>query len=213
MTDPLNRNLPPHPSLARGRSEVSHLPTSSAARDGLQVLALLAQPFVILDLETTGLDPTQHEIIEIAALTVHAGFQVADEFHVLIKPSQALPSEISALTGIAQSLLDNSGVTLHEGLAGLQAFLGRLPVFAHYAPFDQGFLRHAAKQCGVSFENTTFDAIDVAKAAWPGLGSYSLGDLAQWLGICRPTHRALSDAKATLAMLVKAYDTLIASSA
>ncbi|WP_346380627.1 3'-5' exonuclease [Acidithiobacillus sp.] len=114
-------------------------------------MALLTQPFAILDLETTGLDPTQHEIIEIAALIVHTRFQVADEFHVLIQPSQPLPSEISALTGIAQSLLDNSGVTLHEGLAGLQAFLGGLPVFAHYAPFDQGFLRHAGKQCGVSF--------------------------------------------------------------
>ena len=174
-------------------------------------MALLDQPFAILDLETTGLDPIQHEIIEIAALTVHAGFQVADEFHVLIKPSQALPSEISSLTGIAQSLLDNSGVGLHEGLAGLQAFLGSLPVFAHYAPFDQGFLAHAAKQCGLPFENPMLDTIEVAKAAWPSLASYSLANLAQELGVNCPSHRAMADVRATLAVLAEAYGILTLS--
>lgn len=198
MTDTLNRNLPPNSSLAKRRSST-------------QVLEALAQPFAILDLETTGLDPYQHEVIEIAALRVHARFQIADEYHVLIKPTHPLPFEITSLTGITQALLDNSGISLREGISGLLDFLGRLPVFAHYAPFDQGFLACAADQCRLPFENAVVDTLEVAQAAWPGLRSYSLASLSEWLGISRPTHRAMADAKATLVMLAKAHASLVAA--
>jgi len=57
------------------------------------------ETLVSLDLETTGLDPTRDEIIEIGAVKFR-GDEVVDTFHTMVKPYRALPYGIQILTGI-----------------------------------------------------------------------------------------------------------------
>ena len=210
MRDPLNRDMPTHPSLIKGQTDGqierqrkgSSLPITPACTS---LLEAMTGPFTVLDLETTGLDPDRDEIIEMAAILVDAGFNPIGEFTALITPRIALPAQITRLTGIEQSLLDSQGISLQDGMAALLNFLGNRPVFAHYAPFDQSFLSNAAQECNLGFANAMYDTISLAEAAWPDLDSYGLFSLAQWLGVGnQPAHRALADAKATLEVLKEA---------
>lgn len=212
MRDPLNRNLPPHPSLlkdaeSQARERIAGngalaLPDTPTCKS---ILKAMDAPFAVVDLETTGLNPARDEIIEIGALLVDTGFRTIEEFSVLVKPRMALPPQITRLTGIDQDLLDRQGIRLLDGFAKLQDFLGDRPVFAHHAAFDQSFLVNASAQLGLAFSNVMYDTICMAEAAWPDLDSYALFSLAHRMGLSNsPTHRALADARATLEVLIEA---------
>ena len=81
-------------------------------------------------------------------------------------------------------------------------------MFFHNAPFDQGFLAKAATLTKLKFRNKVHDTLLLARQAWPSLGTYKLGMLAEHVGAAAPSHRALGDAKATLAVLLAARSKL-----
>ena len=83
-------------------------------------------------------------------------------------------------------------------------FVGTRPVFFHNAPFDQGFLREAAAKTKKKFSNPVHDTLPLARKAWPELSSFRLGVLADHIGSAAQTHRALTDARAALAVLLAA---------
>ena len=59
---------------------------------------------VIFDLETTGFSPRYHEIIQIAAIRIcHGQIVAADRFETYVRPQNAIPDEITELTGITDS--------------------------------------------------------------------------------------------------------------
>lgn len=219
MRDPLNRNMPLHPSLLKDKGSADKrlddrsasaplLPGTPACKS---ILKAMDEPFAVVDLETTGLSPARDEIIEIGALLVDKGFRTIGEFSTLVKPRVALPPQITRLTGIDQELLDSQGIRLQDGFRQLLDFLGDRPVFAHNAAFDQSFLVNASAQCGLAFPNVMYDTICMAEAAWPELDSYALFSLAQRMGLGNsPAHRALADAKATLDVL-RAADVVLRS--
>lgn len=63
----------------------------------------------------------------------------------------------------------------------------------------------------IIFENRVYyyhDTLPLAKQAWPSLGTYKLATLAQHVGAAVPTHRALVDAKALLAVLLAARQSI-----
>jgi DNA polymerase III subunit epsilon len=84
------------------------------------------------------------------------------------------------------------------------AFVESRPVFFHNAPFDQGFMKSAGTEARLKFANPVHDTLLLARAAWPSLGTYKLVALAEHIGATAPTHRALADAKAALAVLLAA---------
>ncbi|HHP51553.1 MAG TPA: hypothetical protein ENM97_07360 [Moorella mulderi] len=65
---------------------------------------MLPDKFVVIDLETTGLDPERHRIIEIAVLKVEGG-EVKDLYQTLVNPGVPLPFYIQKLTGIDEKML------------------------------------------------------------------------------------------------------------
>jgi DNA polymerase-3 subunit epsilon len=166
---------------------------------------VLQGEFAIVGVETTGQNAAHAEIMEIAALRVGPGLVQGAEFNVLVKPERAVAPAITRMTGIKQSQLDRQGIALHDAMRQLASFVTRQPVFAHNAPFDQQLLGRAAIRHGIQFDNPFYDSLLVAWSAWPGLPSYQLAQLAELLGLeCQPSHRALTTAKATLALLREA---------
>src|SRR3989338_9740902 len=71
----------------------------------------------VVDIETTGLEPRQNEITEVAALKIEKG-QIVDVFNVLINIKRPLPQEIIRLTGITDEML----MAGEEKTAALQSF-------------------------------------------------------------------------------------------
>jgi len=159
--------------------------------------------FVVLDLETTGGSPKQAGITEIGAVKVRGG-EVLGEFATLVNPEVAIPPFIAALTGITDALVA-SAPTLNGVLPSLLEFIGDAVVVAHNAPFDVGFLTAACHRHGLAWPRPkVVDTVRLARVALhrDEVRNCKLGTLAAFMhSPVTPNHRALDDARATVAVL------------
>lgn len=148
--------------------------------------------FVALDLETTGFDAEQDQVIEIAAVKFQ-GKKIIDTFDTLVNPGRPIPPIISHITNIHDE--DLQGAPSFEDISEkLVQFIGNHPIVGHNIPFDVGFLN----QKGLSLTNTLYDTLHLASILLPGIASFSLDTLTRTLKIQHENrHRALSDTKAT----------------
>ena len=154
-------------------------------------LSSLPQLFIVFDLETTGLDPTRHEIVEIGAILVNRDSDVHETFQSLVKPLNRIPEKITQMTGISQNMVDHEGEPLGTVLRDFAAFIEAFPLVSFNAEFDMAFLRKAAKQHDVVIRNRVSCALEMARRAWPGRESYRLCDLAKDGNLSdEDTHRA-----------------------
>ncbi len=170
--------------------------------DNQEVLMAAPETYTCLDLETTGLVPGTDFVIEIGAVKFR-GKETLDTFHTLVNPGIPLPYFVSRLTGITQSELDGAR-TLPEIADQLVSFIGTDTLVGQSMQFDLSFLSAQ----GLSFSNTIYDTLEMAKIILPQLQDYSLASIAAHLGIYpEAAHRALPDAMATrdifLALLEK----------
>jgi len=171
--------------------------------------AYLPDRFVVFDLETTGLDPNKHEIIEIGAIRVNRDSEMHETFQTLVIPKKRVPRKITEITGIDQKMIDADGQSLEKALKDFLDFIGDLPLVAFNAEFDMSFLRRAADMHSLQFKNQVSCALKMSRRAWPGRKSYRLGDLAKDGNLSNEnTHRALGDSQRTLIVYVAAASTL-----
>ena len=171
-------------------------------KTGLQQIPidLLPETFIIFDLETTGLNASRHEIIEVAAIRFKKGTTTHETLQGLVKPKKPVPQEITDLTGITQEMVDRDGEPLHEVLAAFAAFVGDRRLVSFNAEFDMAFLQAAAKGSGLpAFSNPVSCALKMARRAWPKRKSFRLDDLASDGQFQKgAAHRALEDARRAL---------------
>jgi DNA polymerase III epsilon subunit family exonuclease len=169
--------------------------------DGLQKIPTdhLPETFVVLDVETTGLDASQDEIIEIAAIRYRKGNSSHDFLQGLVKPSKRLPKKITKITGITQEMLDSQGEPLADVMPAIVAFLGESRLVMFNAEFDMAFLDEATTRLGLpKLKNPVSCALKMSRRAWPRRKSFSLRSLASDGEIAEGTgHRALEDARCT----------------
>ncbi|MGW8307362.1 MAG: 3'-5' exonuclease [Achromobacter pulmonis] len=175
---------------------------SSAALSA--ALAALRGPFVVADLETTGLSTASCEILEFAAVRVGPEGAAQREYAQVVRTRAAVPPFIARLTGITQAEVDRQGVPVAQAFAAFLDFVEDLPVFFHNASFDRRFLAAAASQTGLPFANATHCTLALARRAWPELPSHKLDILARHVGASEPTHRALADVRTTVAVALAA---------
>ena len=109
--------------------------------------------YIALDLETTGLDFENDEIIEVALERFENGEPVESK-DFLIKPKQTLRPFIATLTGISDA--DLKDAPDFASVAGqIRQFIGDYPLVAHNAQFDSKFLKNTFGKVGVSLERNT----------------------------------------------------------
>ena len=180
---------------------------------------MIDKNILVLDLETTGLDPKTDKIIEIGAvLHTEKGKQV--EFSQLVNPGIPIPRFITELTGITREMVQSeNALPIEEALQNFKDFLikelgqfgaaskiGSLPVAGHNVGFDLSFLNEE----GVLKQNPSLDTYEMASVVLPGEGRYNLRALGQVLGVPkRATHRALDDTLVTLAILKIMYEKIL----
>lgn len=162
--------------------------------------------FCLLDIETTGLNATQHEITEIAVIRVNEGFEITGEMSRLVRISGAVPWHITQITGITDGLLRSEGHSLSGALEEAYEFICGMPSYAHNASFDQRFLNTFASHTGKPFRFPLECSIPVLKKLLPSRKSYSLPVLAEHLQVSGGgAHRALADCRVLLECLRKAH--------
>jgi len=168
-------------------------------------ISILPEQFIIVDIETTGLDPEKHEIIEIGAIKVNRDSNNHKTWTILIKPQKKVTKKITDITGITPEMLELEGHTLKEGIEGFLDFAGGLRLVAFNAPFDIAFLTKAAGQFGKPINNPVSCALDMARRAWPGLKSYKLKELAKQGNFdTTGMNRALADCRISMSVYAAA---------
>ncbi|HRK23356.1 MAG TPA: DNA polymerase III subunit epsilon [Beijerinckiaceae bacterium] len=154
---------------------------------------------IILDTETTGLDPRSgHRIVEIGCVECIDQFLTGRTFHHYVNPERSMPPDAFAVHGLSDGFLKDKPVFADIADAFVE-FLGEARLVIHNAGFDLGFLNHELARCGRPLigSDRIVDTLLLARRKHPGQ-SNSLDALCQRYGIDnsrRTKHGALMDAE------------------
>jgi DNA polymerase-3 subunit epsilon len=159
----------------------------------------MARYFAIIDVETTGGDPKNDKLTEIA-LVLHDGQRVVDTFHSLINPERSIPPFITRITGINDDMV-RYAPRFYEIAKEIVLRTEDAYFVAHNSRFDYNFVCKEFRLLGFNYQRPTLCTVQMSRKAFPGLNSYSLGNLVNHFGIpLEKHHRALDDAMATTAL-------------
>jgi DNA polymerase-3 subunit epsilon len=154
---------------------------------------------IVLDTETTGLDPaTGDRIIEIAAIELIRDLPTGKIFHRLVDPQRDIPDEATRIHGFSRGDLMGKP-QFSEIVDEFLAFIGDSPLVAHNAPFDFGFVNAELSRLSLPplDPSRMVDTLALAKARFPGMPN-SLNALCGRFAIDlseRTTHNALLDCR------------------
>lgn len=163
----------------------------------------MLKSYIAFDLETTGLDPMNNEIIEIGALKVRDG-KVSERFMEFIKPQELISPAITGLTGISNDMVA-SARPARSVITDFIDFCEEDILIGHNIIFDYSFTKCTAAREGLPFEKMGIDTLKIARKVHKDFESKSLGALCDYYHIENPAaHRAYYDALAT----AKLYQTL-----
>ena len=147
--------------------------------------------FVVLDIETTGLNKTDDQVIQVAAVKYEHDKETGS-LNEYLDPIISIPPQITRLTGITNAMVQGQP-TLSEFLPTLDQFVGNLPVVGHNINrFDIPFL------AAHGWDRTDFYALDtlpLARRKLPGLKNYKLPTLKKYFGLNAKSHDALNDCR------------------
>jgi Rad3-related DNA helicase/DNA polymerase III epsilon subunit-like protein len=156
---------------------------------------------VVIDTETTGLDPARDRVIDIGAVRLDADLQVTATWSTLVDPERALPLQITRLTGIAPADLAGAP-TFSRAYEALREFVGEALIVGQNVAFDLAMLGAAAVRCGAPpLRARSFDTLAASLLLYPEIDRHGLASMAVTLGLGEPPHRALPDAQVTAALL------------
>ena len=155
---------------------------------------------ILLDVETTGLDTSSDEVIELGMVKftyrpTGEVIQVVDTFSSLNEPKKLIPEDVTNLTGITDEMV--AGHKINE--ADVNAFAsGASVVIAHNASFDRRF----AERYWLTFVEKQW-ACSVNNIEWRkhGFEGSRLGYLLAGIGMFHEAHRAVDDCRALLEVL------------
>ena len=152
-------------------------------------------PLAVIDVETTGFDPDEERIIEIAIIRFENG-EVVDTYGQLVDPKKVVPQKVTEITGITQEDVDGQPTfdqiahTVWEKLQGAG-------LVAYNLSFDRSFVDAELGRCGLSWpqEAPTLDPLIFARQFFKRSPRKNLSAVSKLLGIpLEEAHRATHDA-------------------
>lgn len=164
---------------------------------------------IVLDTETTGLDPAQgHRLVELGCIELLNGIPTGATFHAYINPERDVPAEAFAVHGLSAEFLAGHKCFI-DVVDDFLAFIGDAPLVIHNAGFDHAFLCAELKRAERELiaRERLIDTLLLARRKHPA-GPNRLDDLCARYGIDnsrRTKHGALLDAE----ILAEVYVELI----
>ena len=154
---------------------------------------------IVLDTETTGLDPNQgHRLVEVGCVELLNRIPTGATFHAYLNPDRDMPAEAFAIHGLSAEFL-RGHKRFHEVVDDFLAFIGDAPLVIHNANFDHGFLCAELKRIerALIARERLVDTLMLARRKHSA-GPYNLDALCGRYGIDnsrRTKHGALLDAE------------------
>lgn len=146
---------------------------------------------IILDTETTGLEPSQgHRIVEIGCLELKNRTPTGRRYHTYLDPQRDMPEEARRITNLSTEFLRGKPLFADQ-VEGFLAFIEDSPLVIHNAEFDMKFLNAELKRVerAVLPSARAIDTMMMARRRFPG-ASASLDAL------CRRFNIGLEDRQA-----------------
>jgi DNA polymerase-3 subunit epsilon len=165
---------------------------------------------IVLDTETTGLDPYQGDrLVEIGCIELLNRFPTGKTFHWYFNPERDMPETALKIHGLTTEFLRDKPV-FSEKADELVAFLGDAPLVAHNAMFDLGFINAELERAGLPLvsRERMVDTLLIARRKHPGAAN-RLDDLCIRYAIDnshRAKHGALKDAELLAEVYVELVD-------
>ena len=155
--------------------------------------------YLVVDTETTGIDPAEHRAVEVAAVMVKAG-QITCAFTTYLNPNRVIPAQASAVHGLVDEDVKDAP-TLEATLPWLNALACKVDaIVAHNAPFDRAMLPGLV-------DKPWLDTLRLSRKLYPELDGHSNQVMRFHLNLRAPeangmpAHRALADAYVTARLL------------
>jgi CBS domain-containing protein len=179
-------------------------PVGASPRATTGATPLYASSIVAIDTETTGLDPGNARIVEIAAVRVSAGeFEPEPPLVSRVRPDLPIPPRSTAFHHITDDMVAGAP-SVATVLPRLEAALGGRLVIGHAVGFDLAMLAAESRRAGREWSKPrSLDVRTLGMLVAPDLASHSLDGLAAWLGIeIVNRHSALGDAEAAARIFI-----------
>jgi DNA polymerase III epsilon subunit-like protein len=167
-----------------------------------------SQIISFVDTETTGLDPYEDDVIQIAVLKmVHpAGSYLlhpieGGEMEIKVFPRKPVPPEVAAINGYSEEVWAKEAVTPDVAMLKFLKFIEWTNFGGQNPAFDNAFLKEAAKRCKLPWPKMQgYRLIATEMLAWPLLLNGKIPNVKQetlvrYLGIGEQTHDALDDVR------------------
>lgn len=163
--------------------------------------------FVMIDLETTGLNSYNAEIIEFAAIKYING-QPVDKFHTLINPGVKIPKDATQVNHITDKMVEDQP-RMDVVIDKIYDFINHEVLAGYNVEFDIQFLNQAFKKHGKYIENIiVIDVLTLARKALrkSEVENYKLDTIKQYFQIDTPSHRALDDCNSAFQVMVRCVE-------
>ena len=153
---------------------------------------------IVLDTETTGLDPAAgHRVVELGCIELMNLVATGKTFHVYFNPEMIMPAGAQDVHGLSDAFLADKALFADQAEAFLE-FIGDAQLVIHNASFDLGFLNaELARINKPKLTNAYVDTVTMARRKFPGQRA-SLDSLCERFGIdnsSRTKHGALLDSE------------------
>ena len=158
---------------------------------------------IAFDIETTGLSPYEHTLLEIAGVKFHPHEPAAETFQELAQPGAAIPAAVRDVTGITDEMVAACRPPI-EVVRSFLAWAGPDAYFlAHNASFDTRFINATFLNGAEPAPNLrVVDTLAWARERFPNAASHALGPLLGAIGVATAgLHRALADAMGVRALV------------
>lgn len=171
------------------------------------LLAHFPKGMVAFDLEMTGLSPTFDKIIEIAAVKIDAD-GIVSTFHEMINPLITIPEHTIEYHGITNDMVRDCQ-TLKTPLRNFTNFYENLPLLAHNAQFDMGFIVRGNHEFNYPFSmSDVYDSCKFSRAMYKKEPTdrptnFKLSSLATFFEFDFKHHQALDDALIALKVFIR----------
>jgi len=176
-----------------------------------------AQRWVVLDVESSGLDAQRDRLLAFAAIALHFDHEaprihLGDSFEVVLRQptAQTLPDKGNILLHGIGIGAQRAGVEPAQALTAFETWVGQAPLIGFHAAFDQRMIDRACRAAlGRQLANPWLDLEPLAAVLYPRVRARALD---QWLAHfnidCAVRHQAAADTLATAELLLKLWPAL-----
>lgn len=184
-------------NVEMGRFSIAEREKIERTLKGKSTIDLLSD-YIVFDIETTGLDSSYDEVIEIGAIKVKNN-KIVSKFNSLVKPKNEINEYITELTGITNEMVKDTP-TIEKILPDFMNYIGNDILIGHNVNFDINFIYDNLYRNKFDvLTNDFIDAMRISRKLLPELPHHRLIDLAKYFKIdSTNNHRILKDCEITM---------------